>query len=396
MDSEHGRKIEDLASRVQTLEESLAREERKTNVIFSSMTEGLVGVDAEYNVVLMNQAASIMLRVAEGDAKGKSVFDVMPLYKNGQMLAKEESPIYQALSGQTIVRLYPYNNISIKEKDALKNELPVVLSATSFLGRDATLGIAGIVMFRNISGEKAVDRAKTEFVSLAAHQLRTPLSTIGWYAEMLLDGDAGEINEDQKSYISQIYESNKRMVALVNDLLNVSRVDLGTFQVNPVPTDFKDIVESLETELRQSIEAKKQKFVKKIDASLPVISADPTLSRMVIQNLLTNAIKYTPDNGVIEVELSVENADLVIKVKDNGYGIPDADQGKMFTKLYRASNIIDKVTDGNGLGLYVIKNIVEQSGGTISFESRENQGTTFTVTIPLSGMKAKAGSKPLT
>ena len=164
MDSEHGRKIEDLASRVQTLEESLAREERKTNVIFSSMTEGLVGVDAEYNVVLMNQAASIMLRVAEGDAKGKSVFDVMPLYKNGQMLAKEESPIYQALSGQTIVRLYPYNNISIKEKDALKNELPVVLSATSFLGRDATLGIAGIVMFRNISGEKAVDRAKTEFV----------------------------------------------------------------------------------------------------------------------------------------------------------------------------------------------------------------------------------------
>jgi len=271
----------------------------------------------------------------------------------------------------------------------------VVLSVTSFLGKDATLGIAGIVMFRNIAGEKAVDKSKTEFVSLAAHQLRTPLSTISWYAEMLLSGDAGALNEDQKEYITHVYESNKRMVALVNNLLNVSRVDLGTFQVNPAPTSFKEIVESLEIELKRSIDAKKQHFIKTIASDLPIVSADPTLSRMVIQNLLTNAIKYTPESGTIEVMLETKSNDLSVKVKDNGYGIPEADQGKMFTKLYRASNVTDKVTDGNGLGLYVIKNIVEQSGGTISFESRENQGTTFTVTIPLSGMKAKTGSKPL-
>jgi signal transduction histidine kinase len=393
MDNDHGRKIEDLAGRVHALEESLAREQRKTNVIFSSMTEGLVGIDANYQIVLMNQAASIMLRVAEGDALGKPIFQIMPLYKDGKELPKEESPVFQALSEQTIVRMYPYNNISIK--DTGKEEAPIVLSVTSFLGRDATLGIAGIVMFRNIAAEKAVDKSKTEFVSLAAHQLRTPLSTISWYAEMLLSGDAGVLNEDQKEYITHVYESNKRMVALVNNLLNVSRVDLGTFQVNPAPTSFKEMVESLEIELKQSIDAKKQHFIKTIASDLPIVSADPTLSRMVIQNLLTNAIKYTPESGTIEVVLETKSNDLVIKVKDNGYGIPEADQGKMFTKLYRASNVTDKVTDGNGLGLYVIKNIVEQSGGTISFESRENQGTTFTVTIPLSGMKAKTGSKPL-
>jgi signal transduction histidine kinase len=134
---------------------------------------------------------------------------------------------------------------------------------------------------------------------------------------------------------------------------------------------------------------------KKVGENLPQVNADPTLARMIIQNLLTNAIKYTPEEGTITCTLGVEGSDLALSVADTGYGIPLAEQPKIFTKLYRAENVRDKVTDGTGLGLYVIKAVVEETGGTIRFASQETKGTTFYITIPLSGMKAHAGSKPL-
>jgi two-component system sensor histidine kinase VicK len=390
---DHDDKVRELALRLEALEQTLNKETHKMNAIFSSMTEGLVGVDASYKIVLLNQAASIMLRMAESDALGKSVVDVMALYKNGVMLPKNSSPIVKALEEHTIVRVYHYDNITLRDSGG--SEIPVVLSATSFLGRSDIEGMAGIIMFRNIAPEKAVDRAKTEFVSLAAHQLRTPLTSINWYSEMLLAGDADKLSDKQLPMMQEISGSARRMTKLVDDLLNVSRVDLGTFKVDPVPVNWSELLISVLSELTPEITEKKMHVEKKVGENLPQVNADPTLARMIIQNLLTNAIKYTPEEGTITCTLGVEGSDLALSVADTGYGIPLAEQPKIFTKLYRAENVRDKVTDGTGLGLYVIKAVVEETGGTIRFASQETKGTTFYITIPLSGMKAHAGSKPL-
>lgn len=248
---------------------------------------------------------------------------------------------------------------------------------------------------RDITHEKMVDAAKTEFVSLASHQLRTPLSSINWYAEMLLAGDGGPLNPEQKNFVDEIYIGNQRMVELVNSLLNVSRLELGTFAVDPEPTDIIKTAQSVLDELKPSITTKKIKINFESAKDMPIIQADPKLIRIVFQNLLSNAVKYTPEKGAITLKISKNTKNLLVEVADTGYGIPLSEQPRIFEKLFRAENVREKDTEGTGLGLYIVKSIVTHSGGKISFKSIENKGTTFYVEIPLSGMKKKKGDKKI-
>ncbi len=249
---------------------------------------------------------------------------------------------------------------------------------------------------RDITKEEEVDRSKSEFVSLASHQLRTPLSAINWYAEMLLGGDAGVLTDKQKDYTSEIYASSRRMAELVGALLNVSRIELGTFAIEPKPTDIRDIADSVIKELEPKISAKNQAIVYNYSEDVPdLINIDPNLTRMILQNLISNSVKYTPDGGRISIAISKTENDVVVRVADNGYGIPLNQQGRVFEKFFRADNIIPVETDGTGLGLYIVKEVVEKSGGKIGFESEENVGTTFVVSIPISGMKQKLGTRSL-
>jgi signal transduction histidine kinase len=249
--------------------------------------------------------------------------------------------------------------------------------------------IGAVEVLRDITKEKEVDKAKTEFVSLASHQLRTPLSTVNWYSEMLLTGDVGEVTPDQKKYLEEIYHGNQRMVDLVNTLLDVSRIEMGTFIVESKATNMTKLAQGVIDEHKLQISEKKIKFTHVFNKNIPFIQADPKILRMVIQNLLSNAIKYTPQGGKIEVSISlVKGNGILLKVSDTGYGIPKDQQNKIFTKLFRADNVIGKDTEGTGLGLYIAKSIVEQSGGKIWFESDENKGTTFYVTLPLKKSKS--------
>lgn len=242
----------------------------------------------------------------------------------------------------------------------------------------------------DVTLEREVDKAKTEFVSLASHQLRTPLSSINWYTEMLLDEDAGKITKNQREYLEEIYAGNQRMVELVNSLLNVSRIELGTFTVEPTPTDIIEIAESVVKELKPQIKQKKQKLQTDYAKDIPTMNVDQKLFRIIFQNLLSNAVKYTPDKGEIILKVLQEKNKLVVQVKDTGYGIPEKQQEQIFTKLFRADNVQDM--EGTGLGLYIVDAIVRDAGGEITFNSIENEGTTFEVTLPLSGMKEKKGS----
>lgn len=235
----------------------------------------------------------------------------------------------------------------------------------------------------NITTLREIDRAKTEFVSIASHQLRTPLSIIKWYVEMLTSGDAGKLTSDQDKYLQEINKGNELMIELVNSLLDTSRLELGTFVVNRESTDIIQTVKDVIEEQRIKIDEKKQKLSFSAEKNIPTVQMDQKLLRMVAQNLLSNAIKYSPEKGEIKVNFSMKGSkDILITISDNGYGIPANQHDKIFSKFFRADNVRLKSTEGTGLGLYIVKLIIDNYGGKIWFESEENKGTTFYVSVP--------------
>lgn len=250
---------------------------------------------------------------------------------------------------------------------------------------------------RDITKEVQVDRAKTEFVSMAAHQLRTPIATTRWYLEMLMDGDVGKLKPKQKDYLAEVGGANDRMGDIVDDFLNVSRIELGTFEIDSKPIPFSATIRESAEDLKPDIEAKRLKVSYDLPDKSFVWNADKGLLVMVVGNLISNAVKYTPDGGRIAVKAAADKArrKIAISVADTGIGIPTNQQVMIFSKMFRADNAKGTRVKGTGLGLYIVKSVVEAAGGSIAFVSTEGKGTTFTVELPLSGMRSKEGTKRL-
>jgi signal transduction histidine kinase len=240
-----------------------------------------------------------------------------------------------------------------------------------------------LVILHDVSREKLVERLKTEFVSIAAHQLRTPLSAIKWTLKMLLDGDLGEINEEQREFLLKTYKSNERMIALINSLLSVTRIEEGRFLYNPGLNKLDELVESVLESLTTEAKRKQINLIFKKQKDLPKLFMDIEKMRLTIYNLIDNAIRYTLPGGKIEVELSKKGKRVEFMVKDSGIGIPGAQQKRIFSKFFRGLNALRLETEGSGLGLFITKNIIESHGGEIWFESEENNGTTFYFALPI-------------
>lgn len=255
---------------------------------------------------------------------------------------------------------------------------------------------------RDITHEQELDRSKSEFVTLASHQLRTPISAIRWFSEMLLNDDAGSLNAEQREHLEEIYRSNQRMANLVDEMLIVSSLELGSLPVSPEMLNPADFCRKAVRTHKQGAVDKQIRIREMYDDHLPKLPFDPQILRIIVRNVITNAIKYTPPKGSISFEVTKTNKQLVpaskgsliIMINDSGYGIPSADRDKIFTKFFRASNIKDKDTDGTGLGLYMVKMLVEYVGGKISFTSTEDVGSTFVLELPLEGMVAHQPRKP--
>jgi PAS domain S-box-containing protein len=398
--------LEDLNIEKAKLGEAKAKDES----VLLAIGDGLIVTDKNGTIEMINKAFELMLGWKSKEVIGKKVSDIVPMEneKGKRIPEKERINPLLLIPGKKVIPLRTtyYSTTETYyyvRKD--KERFPVTITSTPIILNKKVIG--AVEVFRDVTKEKDIDRAKSEFVSLASHQLRTPLSTISWYAEMLLDGDVGKLTDGQEKYLNQVYESNRRMIELVNALLNVSRIEMGTFVIDPEPVKIVDLVLSVLSELKPKIKEKGHTIIKRFDESIPVINADPKLLRIVFQNLLSNAIKYTPQNGKVSLEITyikkngtkdarVMDNSILIKVADTGFGIPKSQQDKIFTKLFRADNVKQKETEGTGLGLYIVKSIVEHSGGRVWFESVENKGTTFYVTLPESGMKKKEGTRKLT
>jgi PAS domain S-box-containing protein len=369
-----------VLERTKSLEMSRVKEE----AILLSIGDGLIVTDEKGTVTIINRTAERLLEVTSKDAIGKNFYETSSLVdEKGTPVPLEQHPIRMALETRITTTTAIGSAYYHVRKD--KTKFPMAITATPVILEGKIIGT--IKVFRDITYEREIDKAKTEFVSLASHQLRTPLSAVNWYAEMLLAGDVGELNGKQKKYLDEVYRSNQRMVELVNALLDVASLELGTLAIEPEITDIGLLAESVIGEQKPQIDARKIRFSFSHEKDIPLMQADPKLLRMVMQNILSNAIKYSPEGGKIDFSLSLQsNKNILLKISDTGYGIPRNQQDKIFTKLFRADNVRDKDTDGTGLGLYIVKSIVENSGGKIWFKSAvggENQGSTFYVTLPL-------------
>jgi signal transduction histidine kinase len=228
-----------------------------------------------------------------------------------------------------------------------------------------------------------LDATKDEFISMASHQLRTPLTSVKGYLSMVLDGDAGSITKDQRRFLTQAYVSSQRMVYTIADLLNVSRLQTGKFIIERSPVTITQIVEEEIEPLRETAKLKNITLTYEASAFCPPLMLDETKTRQVIMNFIDNAIYYTPNNGHINVAIEATAKMLELRVTDDGIGVPKADQPHMFTKFYRASNAQKVRPDGTGLGLFMAKKVIIAQGGSLLFKSTHGKGSTFGFSFPL-------------
>lgn len=381
-----------MAQRLRESYRRIALEQQRDEAILKGMGEGIIATNEHGKIVIINKVATDLLELGdESTVINKSIQDAYTLYDLSKMkdtkLPNDERPSFRALStGQPVEDVYGFHT-----KHGAKRQLNI--AANPFLLDGKVVGV--ITILRDVTKEKEVDRMKTEFISLASHQLRTPLSAIKWFTEMLLNGDAGKLNADQLEFMNNVSESTERMIALVASLLNISRIESGRIMIVPEPTDLEELVGGIVNDLKAKTEEKKQTLIISVHADLPKINLDPRMIGQVYLNLLTNAIKYTQEGGEISVFISKKDDMIISQVTDNGYGIPKEQQDRMFQKFFRAANAVKVETDGTGLGLYLIKAIIESSGGKIWFKSEENKGTTFWFSMPMSGMVAKEGEVTL-
>jgi signal transduction histidine kinase len=237
---------------------------------------------------------------------------------------------------------------------------------------------------------KALDEAKDEFISMASHQLRTPLTSVKGYVSMVLEGDAGKLNEQQYKLLEQAFTSSQRMVYLISDLLNVSRLRTGKFVIEPTPVYLPDVVEGEIQQLVETAAARQLELSFDKPAEFPTLSLDETKTRQVIMNFIDNAIYYTPAGGHIRVELVAGQHTIEYRVVDDGLGVPKAEQHHLFTKFYRANNARKARPDGTGLGLFMAKKVIIAQGGAIVFKSQEGKGSTFGFSFPRKKLEVSA------
>jgi len=334
--------------------------------IIRYLVDGLLVFNSENKLFLINPAAERFLEVEENEVLGRSVLELSSFEKF--------NPLVSMLGGGL--------------EECFKKELvfseEFILEVTSVHMRLEGERVSTLITLHDITREKLADRMKGEFVTLAAHQLRTPTSGIKWSLQALLDESLGKLNSKQKEIVQEAYKTNDKVIYLINDLLNVAEIEEGRYLKKLSLSNIEDLIESAVGDYREDVRKKniKIKLIKPAD-SLPKIMIDVERLTLAVKNIIGNSIKYTLGGGSITISLFNHDKYIEVRIEDTGVGIPLSQQNKLFSKFFRASNVTKLDTEGTGLGLYIAKNIIEAHDGRIWFESEENRGTIFYFTIPV-------------
>ncbi len=343
------------------------KEQRKTAAIINNFVDGLITLDENNKISVVNPKAKEKFNLKDVSGRPISVLEDNELMK----------PILEVImEGDQIKEV---------EKRRIELEPETTIEITTVLIGE-TPADQWLIVLRDVSRDVLIQKMKTEFVTVAAHQLRTPLSAVKWSLSML--EEAGDLNKKQKKILEKTYKSNEKLINLINDLLSVSQIEEGRFlgktkEQSLIPV-VREVIENHEAELeKENIDLQ---FKVKLAQSekMPLVEIDQEKMKIALDNLITNAINYSPEGEKVMVSLEQQEEELKLMIKDNGIGIPKEQQKRVFERFFRAKNALKKITEGSGLGLFITNNIIEAHNGDIWFESKEGQGTTFYVTLPIS------------
>ena len=359
----------------------LEQRKAKDEAILESIGEGILGTDKEGKIIVMNRAAQNLLGWRIEELQGRFLYEAVAAEnEKGERLQESEQPIIKSLaSGDRVSGVYYYY-----KRDTAK--IPVGVTVTPiFLANDL---IGAIEVFRDVAKEQEIEKLKDEFVSIASHELRTPMTAIKGLVSMIFEGDFGAYSENLRQPLSDITTSTNRLIALVNDLLNVSRIEAGRVKITLSAFPLFDIVYQIVSTLQPLT---KQKGITLAVTQMPrvTVQADADKFTQILNNIIGNAIKFT-DAGSITVSARVEEEKEIVSIfiTDTGIGIPQEGQGKLFGKFEQIHSQANGRPPGTGLGLYISRELARKTGGDMWIERSEvGKGTTFGYSLPLANSK---------
>lgn len=353
--------------------EIVTEQAERLNTILESIGEGIIVLDEENRIVRMNHAALSIFGAKKETLLNKNLFEDCGMYHGENTKLDLES-----LLGSEKMAVLPQGTVV---KVSHTDEVALAGVITRITVDEIPAG--SVIVLRDETERRNLDKLRSEFASVVSHQMRTPLSVIRWISEEIITNKKKDYTKKQLTKINTIYENNYKLIELVNNFIQLSKLDNGNLEIVQKETEMLPFLQAVIKEL----EILRKKNNAKITLDIPenlTLSLDESRIKEVFYNLIHNALKYSPEKGVVEVSLlkkTKKTGMLTFAIKDNGIGIPEEAQENIFEKFYRADNAREKVDDGNGLGLYIVKAIIELHGGTISFTSNKN-GTIFYVMLP--------------
>lgn len=361
---------------------ALNRLHARDEAMFASIGEGAYVIDTHRVITHINPCACDMLGVTREKMIGRFVYDAIPLIdERGNTIARQERPLEEALSSKRSATFssttHPYYLFNAKTK----KRFPVIITVSPIMIEGNSIGAVSV--FRDCTTEYELDRAKNEFISLASHQLRTPLSVLVLHLELLERHYLSELARDGvAAHVEEISKASKRMVKLVNTLLNVSRLELETPDVISLSTRISDIIDEKIKEFEPLLIERGLSVRTFYETNVPAVAADVQLLQIVIDNIFSNAVKYSYRDSEITVAVRAQGQYVECSIGNRGYGIPEDARPYVFSKLFRASNIRELGEEGSGLGLYIAQSIVKRLQGELTFVSKENDMTIFSIVLP--------------
>jgi PAS domain S-box-containing protein len=352
-----------------------ANNKAEADVLFASIGEGAIVTDAKGRISRINRAAEKILQIKAEEVVGKWYPHVVTLEdEEGNQIPNTERPITEVfLTGQPIFR-----KVFTHRRDGKRVALAITVSPVMQHGKP----IGAIELFRDISEEVRLDRAKSEFIALASHQLRTPATAVKQYLHMLIDGYVGELTESQMAFLRTANEGNERQLKIINDILKVAAAESGDMVLRYERVELRELIQSVVDEQQPKAAKSKQTLLFKRPERPIYALVDASAFRMVIENLIDNATKYTHPGKTIEVSLTSDGEDTTISIRDEGIGIRKSDLSRLFTKFVRLESALTVSAGGTGLGLYWVKKVLELHDAKITVSSQIGEGTTFSIILP--------------
>jgi PAS domain S-box-containing protein len=348
------------------------------DILFDSIGDGAITTDEFGKITRINRTAEAILGITAEEAIGTWLSKEFVLYDDdNQPIPATARPLTRAFIDGGIVS----EQTNYRHKDG--RLVRIALTVSPLMSGNKLVG--SIQIIRDISTEYEIDRMKSDFISLASHQLRTPLSSIKTYSHMLLDGYMGQLSEPQIKSLRTIVSATNRMNETVSTLLNVSRIESGKVITERKLIAINRIINTIVDDHRLAASNKDINLEIKHAPEGPKVYSDAVVLKEILGNLLSNAIKYTPPSGIITISgrIPKKRHELVISISDTGFGIPAASFPKIFSKFYRADNVVSREAPGIGLGLYLVKGLIDELGGKVWFRSQEGKGSTFYIALPI-------------